>query len=306
MQTTFGQFLATTCFSSGVIQYNIRFNIPARGSGNAYRQQVGKQSLREAHGRARQMGIQHHARQSQLITAYQPCKTEGPTTAYQQQWSLLRARGINKPDPQQALIDNLDTILLSLTLIDLHVHKHGTQDEPATYNRGTKRINLALGTPTIAAEMTAIGYKEFNAGPFSDHRSLFVDVKVQNILLGNAVNMVPAKHRVLRSKDPKLVKEYRGRVLEYFDEHQVIQRYTKFRSEMKVAGRKSITEAEQQILNGMDNNVTRAMLSAEKAGERKFKHPWVTSAYDSQTNSVVLETMAKRRSYENRSPRSQK
>jgi hypothetical protein len=56
-------------------------------------------------------------------------------------------------------------------LIDLHVHKHGTQDEPATYNRGTKRIDLALGTPTIAAKMTAIGYEEFNAGPFSDHRS---------------------------------------------------------------------------------------------------------------------------------------
>jgi hypothetical protein len=123
-----------------------------------------------------------------------------------------------------ALVSNLDTILLSLIakmheiilmfdgnksmserksaiarlaqkhhLIDLHVHKHGTQDEPATYNRGTKRINLALGTPTIAAEMTAIGYEEFNAEPFSDHRSLFVDVKVQNILLGDAVNMVPAK-----------------------------------------------------------------------------------------------------------------
>ena len=43
---------------------------------------------------------------------------------------------------------------------------------------------------------------------------------------------------------------------------------------MKAAGRKSITEAEQHILNGMDNDVTRAMLSAEKADERKFKHPW--------------------------------
>jgi hypothetical protein len=42
---------------------------------------------------------------------------------------------------------------------------------------------------------------------------------------------------------------------------------------MKEAGRKSITEAEQKILNGMDNDVTRAMLSAEKAGERKYKHP---------------------------------
>jgi 2-phosphoglycerate kinase len=84
--------------------------------------------------------------------------------------------------------------------------------------------------------------------------------------------MVPAKHRVLRSNQ-NLLKNTVERVLKYLDEHKVIQRYTTFRSEMKEAGRKSITEAEQKILNGMDNDVTRAMLSAEKAGERKYKHP---------------------------------
>jgi len=62
MQTTFGQLLATTCFPGGVIHYYIQFNISARGSGNAYRQQVGEQSLQEAYGRAGQMAIQHHAR----------------------------------------------------------------------------------------------------------------------------------------------------------------------------------------------------------------------------------------------------
>jgi hypothetical protein len=83
-------------------------------TGNRWASRVSKKHT-DALGRWVYNRMQGRANTNLTINAaYQPCKTEGPTTAYQQQWILLRPRGIGNPNQQQAFVDNLDTILLSL------------------------------------------------------------------------------------------------------------------------------------------------------------------------------------------------
>jgi hypothetical protein len=50
-----------------------------------------------------------------IITAYRPCKAYGPSTAWMQQWSLLREQGIKAPDPIKTFYDDLSTELQKWT-----------------------------------------------------------------------------------------------------------------------------------------------------------------------------------------------
>jgi hypothetical protein len=51
-----------------------------------------------------------------IITAYRPCKSYGPLTAWMQQWSLLREKGIKHPDPIKIFYEDLSTEISKKTL----------------------------------------------------------------------------------------------------------------------------------------------------------------------------------------------
>jgi hypothetical protein len=103
-----------------------------------------------------------------IITAYRPCATQGPQTAWMQQWVLLRESGAKNPDPIQTfyhdlesqlqewreqgieillLIDanehigekpgGLTSIIGKLEMADLVRHRHPSDTEPNTHIRGS-------------------------------------------------------------------------------------------------------------------------------------------------------------------------
>jgi hypothetical protein len=47
-----------------------------------------------------------------IITAYRPCVSNGPTTAWMQQWVLLREEGITDPDPVREFYKDLEKQLM--------------------------------------------------------------------------------------------------------------------------------------------------------------------------------------------------
>jgi hypothetical protein len=46
-----------------------------------------------------------------IVTAYRPCVSQGPTTAWMQQWTLLRESGRTKPDPIKSFYEDLEIFL---------------------------------------------------------------------------------------------------------------------------------------------------------------------------------------------------
>ena len=111
-----------------------------------------------------------------IVCAYCVCKntisTTGPSTAFAQQWHLLRMKGDERPDPCGKFFADLGTRIQELTrdkhevlimldandtlqapnntfsrwvrlhrLVDIHVRRLGTDGEPPTYARGKHRIH---------------------------------------------------------------------------------------------------------------------------------------------------------------------
>jgi hypothetical protein len=152
----------------------------------------------------------------------QSVASTGDTTACKQQHVILdeqhrlltATNGNVYPHPRQALITDLTTqlskwrssgmeILLSgdlnevlgenpsefakitteFNLTDIYRHRHGL-DEPATYQRGHRRLGYILCTSELLPALTTCGTLPFKQLSASDHRTVFVDFDT-NLLFGS-------------------------------------------------------------------------------------------------------------------------
>jgi hypothetical protein len=148
-----------------------------------------------------------------ITTAYRPCKAYGPSTAWMQQWSLLREKGIKNPDPIKHFYDDLSTELTKWTqegceiilmmdaneplgerpgglghlvgrhsLVDLSEKILQENNNVSTYARGSKKIDFIFSTQRVAKFCTDSGIVPFGFGYPSNHRALFVRVNISKIL----------------------------------------------------------------------------------------------------------------------------
>jgi hypothetical protein len=139
-----------------------------------------------------------------VITAYKPCKTTGPTTAWTQQWILLREHN-KTPEPIKAFYEDLNTtpkewrskgmeilllidaneqvgatpgglgkIIADNDLFDIIANQHNVENYPPTYIRGSKRIDYIFGTNRVQTFCKTSGMLPFGYGYPSDHRAIFV------------------------------------------------------------------------------------------------------------------------------------
>jgi hypothetical protein len=144
-----------------------------------------------------------------VVTAYKPQKTQGPYTAWTQQWMLLCEMNKN-PDPIKAFCDDLKTemkkwvekgyeILLMIDaneevglepggisavisvagLYDLLDIGHNATQYPNTYARGSKQIDYIFGSAGIQQHCVSSGILPFRYGYPSDHRAVFVRFDIQ-------------------------------------------------------------------------------------------------------------------------------
>ena len=237
-----------------------------------------------------------------IVTAYQVCKdniqTTGAKTAFRQQWSLLR-HSHAEPDPRKSFISDLDALLTQLgeasheiillldaneslsdrysgirtltrkhNLADLHTRLHGLEGQPATYIRGTKKIDFIFGSKGVAGNTSRAGITPFET---SDHRGLFVDVRLPPILGGPATPLSAAQHRDLNSKDPKSPALYRNTCIDYFENRRVLEERT---AEMhtKLLSDSAYTGKDSALLASIDNDTSRGLAASAKACASKHRH----------------------------------
>lgn len=234
-----------------------------------------------------------------FICAYQVVNDKGsihrPRTAYKQQWMMLRNSTNPDPDPRKAFVRDLmstikkerdrgNEVILMLdandyltgpksplgqalreaSLVDVYQHVHAPHDELAdelaTHNRGTKCIDFIYASAGILPHVKRCGITAFQEGvTFSDHRGIFIDVNLRSIL-GSPQMLLPKKMRGVQCNHPAVVKKYTPAVQKYMDDHKVEQR---------AAAMKTPTEIE-----GVDKDVTRAMLHAQRKHGNRFATPW--------------------------------
>lgn len=153
------------------------------------------------------------SRTIRIISAYQVCQgsSKGTTSAAAQQRAILiseqcTTNEASRLHPRMAFIWDLQAFILQIQaaeedvilvgdfnedindpqsgigelavrcgLADVFAVRLGTSEIPATYQRGTKRLDYVLATPSLLSRIRAAGYDPFGYRIPSDHRGMYID-----------------------------------------------------------------------------------------------------------------------------------
>ena len=149
--------------------------------------------------------------------------------------------------------DGMSLIASSLGLINIMSKQHPDLTAPVSYARGVKCLDYALGTPRVAAAVTAAGYDAFNARFISDHRGYFLDMDTKILFGSPTQDLVTNARRRLRSSNLKQNTAYIERLYELLDAHKVMER----------ADRLTFAGNHHALAESLDRDVTAACLAAE-------------------------------------------
>jgi hypothetical protein len=80
--------------------------------------------------------------------------------------------------------------------------------DPATYIRGHKRLDFALGSGRVVQAVLSCGYEAFNYRFHSNHRAYYIDFDTK-VLFGSVTqHLVHHTARILHSNNVKQVTQY--------------------------------------------------------------------------------------------------
>lgn len=175
--------------------------------------------------------------------------------------------------------DGMSKIAGQLGLIDLMACRHSL-DPPATYARGTKRLDYALANSSVSEALVSAGYEEFNAHVVSDHRGFFLDFDT-NLLFGSSTQQLASPEaRDLSSSNIQQVTDYireKHRIL--FQHHNAFDRSVQL---SKPGNRHAFAER-------LDQDVLAASLTAATK-VKKFGEPaWSVELAEARKQVNILK-----------------
>jgi hypothetical protein len=114
-------------------------------------------------------------------------------------------------DFNEHILDNntsLQQISQQCQLVDIWKHKFPKNEEPASYIRGSKRIDCTLISRDLSPAVTAVGYELFHHASATDHRGMYIDFYTNQLFGNNTKQLKSAQSRHLNSKYPLGRKTY--------------------------------------------------------------------------------------------------
>ncbi|KAI2498581.1 hypothetical protein MHU86_15925 [Fragilaria crotonensis] len=252
------------------------------------------QDVSDPTGLGRWCGISLTGKQEQkisIITAYRTC-TGSPRTSpiggtFIREYEYLVHTKQKSSNPRAAFFNDLQTVIRRLQehghfiilmmdanstidtdyrfqsfieswqLYDLH------EDDPApsTYiGAESRRIDFIFGCKTIADYKTRAGTLSYSEGPQSDHRGLYVDILFMDLFSQTKNSINDMSRRALYTGNPALVETYNERMLQYYEQHDMVKRIDYLHEHQSSMTREEV----RKMMIKWDNDQGRSMLSAEK------------------------------------------
>ncbi|KAI2501661.1 hypothetical protein MHU86_12785 [Fragilaria crotonensis] len=117
----------------------------------------------------------------------------------------------------------MSLLTCQLELVDLMASRHSSPP-PATYSRGTKRLDYALGSAQVSRALRRCGYEAFNARFHSDHRGYHLDFDTEILFGTDTQRLAERQPRILASNNVHQVTAYISRKHALLEQHNVFQR----------------------------------------------------------------------------------
>jgi hypothetical protein len=135
---------------------------------------------------------------------------------------------------------------------------HANDPADSTYiGAESRRIDVIFGCHQARQLMERSGTLAYNEGPQSDHRGLYVNLKMDFFSRSQAIP--PSQSRTVHTGNPELVQRYNSKVMEYYTAHNMVERINNLMYNYKSM---STAEIRSQLI-AWDNDKGRAMKAAE-------------------------------------------
>ena len=146
-------------------------------------------------------------------------------------------------DANESLTDRgskLKELASTCNLTSVHEHLHADLPPPATYSRGSSKIDFILISENLLPACRRCGIEPIHAGVVSDHLALFMDRDQVVALQGPLNTIAPASGRVLQCSKVKFVEKY----IEVLDQQLEKQYYYQRLASLMLKGtRQSFTQS---------------------------------------------------------------
>ena len=156
--------------------------------------------------------------------------------------------------------DALAHLVTQCDLADPHANAHGTNGEPSTYSRGTKQLDYVFISPRILPFIQKYGIHPFHQVIFTDHRGLFLDMDLKDLLGGVLAQIQAPKARGVSSHTDK-PKVYAQALHKHLTDNNV---FTTANAAFAKATPLDRVPADLVLaINKLDRTITQVMLLAE-------------------------------------------
>jgi hypothetical protein len=227
-----------------------------------------------------------------VITGYRTCRgsiASSPLgSSYHREYVFFKERGYKSPQPRKHFIDDLAVVIRHLqdqghsillmmdansvleldNQLTVFLESHDLRDlhfdTPAssTYiNSDNRRIDFMFGCPRTMAARTRQGTLSYFEGPQSDHRALYVDLCLSQLLGTESFDQVlpTGPSRWLRSGNPESVTIYVEQLHKYYATHRMKERIDQLWETHQTLTRSQV----RRLLTAWDEDQGRAMRAAE-------------------------------------------
>jgi hypothetical protein len=256
-----------------------------------------------------------------IITAYRPSQANGSNTNWMHQWTLLREQGIPNPNPieefykdlkqqlhkwkQQTyeiilMIDanenigsktsGLTEIVVQLNMADMITLHHGTDNEPNTHLRGSKRIDYILGTQRVQECCSFSGILPFHNGYASDHRPIYASINMDKLMSDSITTLDSQAIRLISKATPRERLQLIHLVDEHYQAHNIYQRL----NDLDQISEESWQPENQEEYEACDTQHITGLVAAEKKVCRPKLYPWSPSFRDAANLKAIWSIMLSR------------
>jgi hypothetical protein len=222
----------------------------------------------------------------------------GIHTIFAQQWHVLRQRGDKAPDPRLQAVSDLKTELAvhhkhrrsiciigdcnedigadpalmasvcsSFDLVDAMNTVHPDEAHVPSYARSSNRLDYVLLSSDSLPELEAVGLNHYHDFYPSDHRPILVGLRAA--LLGSLPAIVAPQFRFVHSNS-KLVGSFVAHTYKHLCDTGTFDRLNLLFADDAV-----FDDSDFSVLaNSIDEQITRALLSAEQKCKHPQREPW--------------------------------
>jgi len=266
-----------------------------------------------------------------IFCVYRVCNSNRSgaiTTACRQQQILLEKKGITTNPRKQCLLDletttkrlqTLDHDIIIMidanensstnsdisnfardnNLLDITSHQHLEHEQsppPNTHNRGQQQIDYIFGTANVALHTKDSGITKFNQVYHSDHRGIWLDLDLQGLLNDDISKIKDAPTRGISSKNPEQIQIFQSTLSEQFKHHHIERRVAELTALLKNNPTQNVI---QDIINGLDEDITRAMKCATNKTKKIPCTPWSPELIEKKKEIAILLKLRRQKSKEN-------